>query len=412
MTVQFLEQANYLSSLRKLWAALSFTGALLLGCTYAWLHASWGPVEALSWLIASALLFLYLCLSLWRGLAYNYRAGESHLLPTLGAGNYLTLLRGLLIAMLAGFLFAPRPTSFLAWLPGLLMTSVATADLFDGYLARRANHATRLGEMLDMQLDGLSLLLAASLVVTYQQAPAWFLLVGLARYLFLAGIFVRRRLGKPVYDLSPSAARRPFAGALMGFTAVLLYPLFSPSATHLAAALFALPFLAGFTRDWLTVSGVVFTGPVDPEIHPRELPFKYSQEKGYTLTGRRVFLRWLPVALRAILVAGLAVKLAYQANASSSRLAGFLGPGSGLIFLFFFIAAVLLAAGAAGRVGAVLALFAFGLQARTNALDGMDLFLIIISTALFFLGTGAASAWTPEDRLIERRLGERRGLDA
>jgi CDP-diacylglycerol---glycerol-3-phosphate 3-phosphatidyltransferase len=412
MTVQFLEQASYLSSLRKRWAAFSLSGALLLGCAYAWLHASWGAVEALSWLLCSTPVFLYLSFSLWRGLPYNYRAGEAHLLPTLGTGNHLTLLRGLLVAMLAGFLFAPRPTGFLAWLPGLLMTAIATADLFDGYLARRADHATRLGEILDMQLDGLSLLLSASLVVLYRQAPAWFLLVGLSRYLFLAGITLRNRLGQPVFDLAPSAVRRPFAGALMGFTTVLLYPLFTPPATHLAAALFALPFLAGFTRDWLVVSGVISLEWDKQDIPPKKAPFRHLQGLSLPLLNRRDFLRWLPVGLRAILVAGLAVELAHQLSAYFSHTEGITGRGSLPIIGLFFVAAVLMAAGAAGRVGAVCALFAFGLQARSTTLDGMDLALIVVSTALFFLGTGAASAWTPEDRLIEKRLGEGRGLEA
>jgi CDP-diacylglycerol---glycerol-3-phosphate 3-phosphatidyltransferase len=405
MSLILLEQAGNLGSLKKRWAAFSLTGSLILIGAFAWLYVAWEQPGAQRWLLASAFFFFYLSLLLWRGLVYNHRAGETHLLPTFGAGNQLTLLRGFLLAMLAGFLLMPRPAGLLGWLPGLLMSAIAAADLFDGYLARRINHATRLGEMLDMQLDGLGLLLTTSLAIIYRQAPAWFLLVGLARFLFLAGIALRRRLDQPVFDLPPSAARRPFAGAMMGFTAVLLFPLFSPPATHLAAALFALPFLAGFTRDWLVVSGAVSANPSKPDISPgnhhgRPLEMVLSALRQHAL------LHWLPVLLRAVLVAGLLLKLANLVNATTGRLEGLPAPGSGLIFGLLLIAAVLLAAGAAGRVGAVCALFALGLQAQNSLPGAIDLSLITSATALFFLGSGALSAWTPEERLIKKRLGE------
>jgi CDP-diacylglycerol--glycerol-3-phosphate 3-phosphatidyltransferase len=402
MSVKSLEQAGKLGSLKVHWAAFSLSGILMLSAVFTWLQASWGQVETQRWSLLSAVFFACLCFSLWRGLNFNYRAGEGDLLPTLGAGNTLTLLRGLLLSMLAGFLIAPRPAGILAWFPGLLMAAVTAADLFDGYLARRFNQATRLGEMLDMQLDGLSLLLSTTLIVLYKQAPAWFLLVGLARFLFVSGIAFRRRLGKPVFDLPPSATRRPFAGAMMGCSTVLLLPLFSPPATTLAAALFSLPFLAGFARDWLAVCGAI----------PSSAAGSTSSGKAQLSFRRRALLHWLPVLLRAILVSGLALKLAGAEYASTSLLERLSSPGTGLAFGLSLLAAVLVAFGAAGRFGAVCALCALGFQGTAGPLGILDLSLLTTATALFFLGSGAFSAWVPEKRLIENRLGEKIGQEA
>jgi CDP-diacylglycerol--glycerol-3-phosphate 3-phosphatidyltransferase len=382
MRVPALQQVPPRSSLRNRWAVLTFLAALLLSGTYAWLRVGWQPDYAFRWLVLAGAGTAYLAWTLWSLLPDNHREGEVELLPGLGAGNLLTLLRGLLTAALVGFVFLPRPPGLLAWMPGVLYTAAAMADIFDGYLARRANHATRLGEILDMRLDGSGVLVAAVLIVQYGQVPAWYLLVGLSRYLFLAGIWLRRRHGKPVCELPPSASRRPLAGAQMGFIAVMLWPLFSPPGTHLAAVLFALPFLAGFARDGLAVSGVDFPA----------------------WRGRGA--SWLPVFLRAIAVLALVASLARLAGIASIVVPIASRPQLIWIYFFYLAGLLMLALGAAGRVGALAALFAIGLQQPFAGLSFSDLGVVLSGSALFFLGTGPFSIWTPENGIIERRLGE------
>ena len=170
----------------------------------------------------------HVLVSFWRGLPYNRRPDEAQLLPNLGPGNVVTLARGLLTAALVGFIVSPQPQGWLAWMPGVLYTLVCIADFLDGYLARVTDQVTGLGERLDLSLDGLGVLIASVLVVQYGQAPRWFVLVGLARYLFLAGIWIRKQLGMAVFDLPPSNFRRGIAGLMMDFMAVLLFPIFSP----------------------------------------------------------------------------------------------------------------------------------------------------------------------------------------
>lgn len=376
MAVQIFEQKSILAGLRFRWALYAgFSLAWLLG-GWALLAAAWQPTYALRWLALAGAATSYLLLVFWRGLEHNRRSGEDTLLPTLGLGNLLTLLRGAFIASLLGFLFSPWPQGWAAWLPGLLYCLACAADFFDGYLARVTNHATHLGEILDLSFDGVGVLAAALLAVQYGQAPIWYLSVALVRYLFLVGLWWRRQRGLPVYDLPPSPGRRAIAGAQMCFIAALLLPVFSPPGTYLVAAVFALPFLAGFARDWLSVSGFLRTrsGGGSPQLKALS-------------GGLPVLLRLLAVPLFLGTLAGM--------DASLPVLLG------GLIVLLVLL-------GAAGRVSAIAGLVLLGLQQAAAGPTLVQELLILVYTGLLFLGTGPLSLWKPEEMLIYRRLGERR----
>jgi CDP-diacylglycerol--glycerol-3-phosphate 3-phosphatidyltransferase len=379
-----------MSKLRRLWGGVAVLGLLALLLGWFGLSRAWQPWMAWRWFGLATVIGGYVLGLLWYGLAHNYRDGEGLLLDHLGAGNTLSLLRGLLLAALAGFLVLPRPPGWLGWLPGLLYISAALIDLFDGYAARRMGQVTLLGADLDMGLDGLGMLLASGLAVQYGQTAGWFLLVGLARYLYVAGLWLRQRRGLPIHALPSSNTRRPFAGAMMGFVGMVLLPVFTPPVTQLAAVAFALPLLAGFLRDWLVVSGAVKS--LDGSV-----PGLLARRAG----------RWLPVALR-LLVVGLII--AWLSGSAHHLFA----PGAGAPVFFARTAVVLgcigmflLALGAAGRLAALSVLVAAGLRLSQAGFTPLLLMVFLVSIALFYLGTGALSLWTPEDRLIYRRLGER-----
>jgi len=394
-----------LNKLKARWFGLASVTLLFNAAMYLILKTYWQEAYATRWSLLAGAGSAYLLWVLWQGLPDNRRLGEAGLLPGLGWGNLLTWLRGLWIAWLAGFLFLPRPEGWLGWLPGLLYLMAALADLFDGYLARRANMLTRLGERLDLLLDGLGVLLAVALIVQYGQAPGWYLLVGLARYLFLAGIWLRERLGKPVFDLPPSASRRPLAGAQMGFIAMMLMPLFTPPGTYLAATLFGLPFLTGFARDWLAVSGALRT---------TVRAAAGSLGEGWMSRANCFASAWLPVILRVLVVGLLIVLLARQLGEIPWLLAWSLesaGGGLALAWLYAMLmletlAAVLLGLGAAGRVASLAVLLALGIHLQSSGLTPLVLATATGAAGLFFLGTGAFSLWTPEKVLIGERLGE------
>ena len=395
MIAQTLSQSTALTRLRTRWAFFLMLCILCLATSYAFLRIGWHPGYALRWLALAGITLTYLLIVLWRGLSANYRAGENQLLSSLGWGNRMTLLRGALVAALIGFLFSPCPEGWLAWIPGILYTLADAADFLDGYLARVTNHATRLGEILDMSFDSLGVLAAATLAVQYKQVPAWYLAVALARFLFLGGLWLRRRLGKPVYELPASIARRAFAGLQMGLLAVMLWPIFSPPGTHIAATLFALPFLAGFLLDWLFVSGM---------LQPGKAAFRRFQtafRTGY----QQIIARWFPVGLRlGILALSLDTLLSsLQALPEGTTERAILG---GLEV--FAVMAITI--GLAGRIMGILGLLLLGFHQMAAPLTAVQILLAAAYTCILFMGSGALSLWKPEDTLIYHRAGERQAV--
>jgi CDP-diacylglycerol--glycerol-3-phosphate 3-phosphatidyltransferase len=255
MENQFAINLSPLRRLRTQWTWVAIVAALTTATGAAFLRQWWEAPSTLGWSLASMALCSYFLIFSWRNLSSNHRPGEKVLLPSLGAGNLLTLGRAGLFGALAGFLVLPRPEGFLTWAPGSIYILAGIVDILDGTLARRQNHVTLLGEKLDMSLDGLGVLLASGLVVKFGLAPGWYLLVGLARYLFLAGLGILTILHIPTYPLKSNPLRRLLAGLQMGFMGAVLIPVFSPAFTSLAAIFFAAPFLINFIYDWLVASG-------------------------------------------------------------------------------------------------------------------------------------------------------------
>jgi phosphatidylglycerophosphate synthase len=113
------------------------------------------------------------------------RALERRPREWLGPASWITLGRETLTVGVAALVvdsFArPVPVALL-----VTLTAVAlAADLFDGWLARRTDTASELGARFDGEIDAF-LLLVLSLYVARAFGP-WVLLIGAARYLFLAG---------------------------------------------------------------------------------------------------------------------------------------------------------------------------------------------------------------------------------
>jgi len=409
-------QESALSNLRKWWLKLVFLQSLLIWIGYEMLKNWWVPQFAFRWGVMTALFSIIFGGFLWSSLELNSRSGERKLLQNFGPGNQLTILRGFFLALLFGFLFSPWPRGWLAWIPGLLYTITALADLFDGYLARKFDQETLLGEKLDISLDGLGVLIASILLVQYGQVPAWYLLVGLARYLFLVGIWLRRRMGKPIYELNANSTRRPFAGAQMGFIAVILYPFFSPPGTSLAAALFALPFLIGFSIDWMVVSGISISRIMLGNRMLAHVKNRIELHLSWREKMNEILTRWMPLVIRISLVILLTVWIEQNLSGLIRQqyfAAANMAPTSpppilwlGALLLLTLISWVLIALGAAGRFAAIVILFGVGIYLKFYGLNLTELLLVIGAAALFYLGSGPYSLWIPERDIIARRLGE------
>jgi phosphatidylglycerophosphate synthase len=179
---------------------------------------------------------------------------QSVLLSGLGGANVVTLARGALFAWAAGFLVVPL-IGVVAWLPGLVYGLGALLDAVDGAVARATGRVTALGSALDAEFDGLGLLAAASVGVAAGQLPAAYLVAGGARYGWLVAVTVRRRRGLPIHDLPERPSRRVLAGLQMAFCFVALLPATPTALGAVGAVALGGPFVLGFVRDWLYVSG-------------------------------------------------------------------------------------------------------------------------------------------------------------
>ena len=361
----------------------------------------WQPAFANRWLGLTLLPLLYCLWVAWRGLPENRREGETAVLPNFGWGNRLTLFRGLAVSMVAGFLFSPWPDGWLAWLPMLLYTAADVADYLDGYLARITNHATNLGERLDMEYDGLGMLIVSLLAVWYGQLLEWYLILGLARYLFIFGLWWRERQGLPNRDLPPSVHRRLFAGIQMGFMSSVLWPIMPPEFATIAGTMFAIPTALGFLRDWL-----VAVGRLDPQARG----YRRVQQGVYQLTAK-----WLPPALRLALASGvsamfLALPQAWPPPAWVDLFAGWGLPLPAFLAVvavgLLLLGGILVLLGTVGRLAAFWLVFPIGFDMVTRGLDWANGGALATAVCLMLLGTGPLSRWKPEERFLLRRAGE------
>lgn len=381
-------------SLKKQWWILCFfcIGSVLVG--FFVLLMLWHLEYTWRWLWQTILVLLYVLGRFRSHLSLNHRKGETVLLATLGVGNLITVFRGTGISMLAGFLFFPWPKSpspygrFLIWLPGTLYMIAACADYFDGFLARITNHTTLLGELFDTKIDALGLLIAVLVAMSFGQLPPYYAIVGVAYYFLNIGIWLRRKAGKPVFELAPWAGARMLAGFQMGFVGFALLPVLAPPVTTIAAMIFMIPFLSGFIRDWLVICGHIQTNS--------------EQWRRIEQHIKNILTKYLPLVLRFIVIfwAGLTM---FQ----NEKTYLFLEMKHYLWERMTIIAFLMIVFGIAGRIASFLLSFSTGLMIMK--LGTINELILIFSCSLILMqtGTGMFSLWQPEERIIFKRAGEK-----
>ena len=370
-------------SARRLTLICSVT--LLVGVLLLRFTAQNTDFNARRWLMFSALAVAGEFWYLRRVLRQNHHPNSDQLYPDLGPANLLTIYRGLAYAWMAGFLLLPRPGGPMDWLPALLYVAASVTDVFDGYVARKTDRVSRLGETLDMEFDGLGVLVACMLAVQYGQLPLVFLLVGLARPLFVGGMLLRTRKGLPNHPMTESNQRRIIAGLLMIFLSTVLWPIFKPPETYVVGAVFGGAVTLSFVRDWLVTIGWI--RPDNPTYRIWRARLKMWS------------LLWLPVGLR-ILAAGLVSLLVMNLFSGASHL-----PAAASLFIALVGAlgglAVLL--GLATRSASGLVSLASYVDYAFGGQPALGLPLLFISSLLIVLGSGHFTLWIPEERWL--RIG-------
>jgi phosphatidylglycerophosphate synthase len=171
-----------------------------------------------------------------------------HPFPTLGPANGVTLVRGALVALLAGLIGerAPGAPTFAV----AIAVAVIVLDGVDGWLARRTRMASRFGARFDMETDAVLVAVLALLAWQFHKVGVWVLLSGLMRYLFLAAGLLVPLLRHPV----PSSYRGKSIAVVQILALIVAIAPFSSAEVATAVAAIALGLLtASFLLDvvWL-----------------------------------------------------------------------------------------------------------------------------------------------------------------
>lgn len=329
-------------------------------------------------LVQSLLLWAVLWHQCWQRRERNRATADLPVLPALGWANRLTLARGWLIAVCGGFLFQRVSTGIAAWLPAVCYSIAALCDRFDGYVARRTRNATLLGSELDMAFDAIGLVVAPLLAVGLGKIHPTYLIVSIAYYSFVGGLYWRRRHGKPVLPLRKSELRRTLAGMQMGFIAFVLWPPLQPALTRLAGVAFMLPLLAGFCIDWLVVSARLSSHTDNGE----------QKFQSLELLSRR----WLQPLLRLCLLAALATTDWYQ-------------PASTLLASALIAACLGILFGIAGRACAVVVLLLLNWYPAVDFTSVASSITVFAAVWILVLGTGHFTLWQRDTDWINRQDG-------
>lgn len=385
-----------LTRLRRQWLVIVAVTLLLWIISFSILTAQ-TPL-AWRWLVLSGAVLSYVLWNLWQQLALNHPPGLTDLFPSLGVANLLSIARGLLLGCLAGFVFLPWPQGLAAWLIVLLATVVGLGDWFDGFVARRLNRVTVLGQQLDLEIDALFVAVLSALGIHYGQLPWWFLLVGLARYLFVVALKWRKQQGLATFDLPPSVHRRILAGIITGILTVALWPIVPAEMSIIVASVYGLPLLLGFIRDWLIASG---------RLEASDGRYLRLQARLYHL-----FAQHLPLLWRTLLIIAISFILynsaSWQQPANWVALLTSWGLSRPDFWASFFVIVALAGSlfvllGIAGRLVSLILLFPIGFSISTLGLNLNNGIALFCASMIYLFGTGLYSLWQPERNLILRR---------
>lgn len=216
------------------------------------------PLDRTGLLLVSPAVVAGIC---WAGQLWYVGYSVESVAPTVGVwrrlfglANTLTLLRGALYAVVAGFVVVPAGTD-LAWVPALCYGAGVVFDKLDGAVARSVGRETTLGARLDTAFDTFGFVAAPLVAVLWGLLPVWYLSISAARYVFLAGVRWRRLRDRPVFDRPDSDIGKYLAGVQMVFITIALVPSMPTDLVRTVAPIVLAPSLAVFARDYLTVSG-------------------------------------------------------------------------------------------------------------------------------------------------------------
>jgi phosphatidylglycerophosphate synthase len=157
---------------------------------------------------------------------------QHHPFTRFGAANQITMLRAMLVALIAGLVGEPRVPA-VALAAAAASVAVTALDGVDGWLARRHRIASRFGARFDMEIDALLILALSVLAWRHDKAGAWVMLSGLLRYAFVAAGALAPWLRA---ELPPSRRRQTICVVQIAALTIVMLPAIQPPVSTLLAA--------------------------------------------------------------------------------------------------------------------------------------------------------------------------------
>jgi len=166
------------------------------------------------------------------GLLARRSARAHHPFARFGPANHVTMVRALLVALVAGFVGeASRPAAADVVVSAAVIATVL--DGVDGWLARRTGMTSAFGARFDMETDALLIQVLAILAWQYGKAGPWVLASGLLRYAFVAAGWVLPWMQEPLF---PSFRRKTVCVVqIVGLILTMLPSVAPPTSEWLAA---------------------------------------------------------------------------------------------------------------------------------------------------------------------------------
>jgi phosphatidylglycerophosphate synthase len=159
-------------------------------------------------------------------------ARAHHPFPHFGPANTVTMVRAILVTIVAALIGEPSLPSA-GWLGAGAAVVATVLDGVDGWLARRTGMASAFGARFDMETDALLIQVLAILAWQYGKAGPWVLISGLLRYLFVAAGWVLPWMREPLF---PSVRRKAICVVqTAGLILTILPPIVPPASEWLAA---------------------------------------------------------------------------------------------------------------------------------------------------------------------------------
>ena len=170
---------------------------------------------------------------------------EGHPFPRFGPANQVTMVRAMLVALLASLVLERLTPGAVWWVIGAT-ASMAAIDGLDGWLARRTRMASAFGARFDTEVDALLILILSILVWQYEKAGAWVLACGLMRYVFVAAGWMLPWLAGP---LQPTFRGKVVAVAQFAGLSLALAPIVLAPASDIVAAITLAALVWSFAID-------------------------------------------------------------------------------------------------------------------------------------------------------------------